>query len=163
MNPIGCCTSRKKTISKFSELPFEVSPLYSKYTGLTLLEPKKVFFSNSRIIYFIRRFKNSTRGDKILSKLNYDRFLYCTYLCSRDLSKQGLIISTIEDAFNNHSELLKKYFEINASNYGEDRFLAFGLLLFNLDFFIYIPKNLIIKEPIRIVYSLKDDGYVFNL
>jgi hypothetical protein len=41
--------NRKKTIYLFSELPFEVSPLYSKYTGLNLLDPKKVFFSNSQI------------------------------------------------------------------------------------------------------------------
>ena len=74
------------------------------------------------------------------------------------LSKQGLIISNIRDAFNNHSELLKKYFESNEDNYGEDRFLALGLSSFQSGFFIYIPKNLILTEPIRIVYSLKDDG-----
>ena len=74
------------------------------------------------------------------------------------LAKSGLIISSIQDAFKNHSEILKRHFENNADNYGEDRFLALGLSSFQSGFFIYIPKNLIIKEPIRIVYSLKDDN-----
>ena len=74
------------------------------------------------------------------------------------LAKSGLIISSIQDAFKNHSEILKRHFENNADNYGEDCFLALGLSSFQSGFFIYIPKNLIIKEPIRIVYSLKDDN-----
>jgi Fe-S cluster assembly scaffold protein SufB len=75
-----------------------------------------------------------------------------------DLSRQGLIISSIQEAFDKHSDLLKKHFEANSNNYGEDRFLALGLSSFQSGFFIYIPKNLIVTEPIRIVYSLKGDG-----
>ena len=42
--PDWILNTRKKAISQFSKLPFEISPLYSKYTGLTLLEPEKIFF-----------------------------------------------------------------------------------------------------------------------
>ena len=45
--PEWILNTRKKAMSQFSELPFEVSPLYSKYTGLTFLEPEKIFFSNT--------------------------------------------------------------------------------------------------------------------
>src|ERR1041384_8285851 len=44
--PQWMMSSRKSILSKFSSLPNEVSPLYSKYTGLTVLEPNKVYFSN---------------------------------------------------------------------------------------------------------------------
>jgi uncharacterized DUF497 family protein len=44
-----------------------------------------------------------------------------------DLSRQGLIISSIQEAFDKNSDLMKKHFEANANNYGEDRFLALGL------------------------------------
>jgi Fe-S cluster assembly scaffold protein SufB len=150
--------NRKKTISLFSELPFEVSPLYSKYTGLNLLDPKKIFFSNSQ---------TSTLSEDL--KIRYEEIKSSPSLIMigtsivhinipESLSKQGLIISNIEDAFNNHSDLLKKYFEDNESNYGLDRFLALGLSSFQSGFFIYIPKNMILNEPIRIVYSLGYDG-----
>ncbi|MDP9016398.1 MAG: hypothetical protein M3M87_06555, partial [Thermoproteota archaeon] len=43
--PEWISNNRNKAISQFSKLPFEVSPLYSKYTGLTMLEPEKIFFS----------------------------------------------------------------------------------------------------------------------
>ena len=68
-----------------------------------------------------------------------------------------MIISSIQEAFDK-TQPVKKHFESNASNYGEDRFLALGLSSFQSGFFIYIPKNLIVDEPIRIVYSLKGDG-----
>jgi len=150
--------NRKKTISLFSELPFEVSPLYSKYTGLNLLDPEKIFFSNSQ---------TSTLSEDL--KIRYEEIKSSPSLIMvgtsivhinipESLSKQGLIISNIEDAFNNHSDLLKKYFEDNESNYGLDRFLALGLSSFQSGFFIYIPKNMILNEPIRIVYSLGYDG-----
>ena len=38
---------RKKAISQFNAMPSEMSPLYSKYTGLTLLEPEKIFFTST--------------------------------------------------------------------------------------------------------------------
>jgi hypothetical protein len=42
--PEWMSNNRNKAISQFSKLPFGVSPLYSKYTGLTMLEPEKIFF-----------------------------------------------------------------------------------------------------------------------
>jgi Fe-S cluster assembly scaffold protein SufB len=156
--PEWISSKRKKAISQFSELPFEISPLYSKYTGLTLLEPEKIFFSNIESSTLSENLK--IRMDEIKSApslIMYGSSIIHIYI-PEHLSKQGLIISSIQDAFNNHSELLKKYLETNDSNYGEDRFLALGLSSFQSGFFIYIPKNLIVKEPIRIIYSLKDDG-----
>src|SRR3954465_11823426 len=94
--------NRKKTISLFSELPFEVSPLYSKYTGLNLLDPKKVFFSNSQISTLSEEIKSSPSLIMIGTAIVHINI-------PESLSKQGLIISNIEDAFNNHSDLLKKY------------------------------------------------------
>src|SRR3954468_6726944 len=150
--------NRKKTISLFSELPFEVSPLYSKYTGLNLLDPKKVFFSNSQISTLSEDLKIRYEEIKSSPSLIMIGTAIVHINIPESLSKQGLIISNIEDAFNNHSDLLKKYFEDNDSNYGLDRFLALGLSSFQSGFFIYIPKNMILNEPIRIVYSLGHDG-----
>jgi Fe-S cluster assembly scaffold protein SufB len=149
---------RKKAISQFNALPSEISPLYSKYTGLRLLEPEKIFFTNA---------ESTTLSDDLKVRMDEVKSNPCLIMYGSSivhinipehLAKSGLIISSIQDAFKNHSEILKRHFENNAGNYGEDRFLALGLSSFQSGFFIYIPKNLIIKEPIRIVYSLKDDN-----
>ena len=150
--------TRKKAMSKFSELPFEVSPLYSKYTGLTLLEPEKIFFSNTESSVLSDDLKIRLGEIKSSPSLIMVGSSIVHIYVPDDLSRQGLIISSIQEAFDKHSDLLKKHFEANANNYGEDRFLALGLSSFQSGFFIYIPKNLIVTEPIRIVYSLKGDG-----
>jgi Fe-S cluster assembly scaffold protein SufB len=149
---------RKKAITQFNALPSEISPLYSKYTGLRLLEPEKIFFTNA---------ESTTLSDDLKVRMDEVKSNPCLIMYGSSivhinipehLAKSGLIISSIQDAFKNHSEILKRHFENNAGNYGEDRFLSLGLSSFQSGFFIYIPKNLIIKEPIRIVYSLKDDN-----
>jgi Fe-S cluster assembly scaffold protein SufB len=156
--PDWILNKRKKAISLFSELPFEISPLYSKYSGLTLLEPDKIFFSNAESPTLSDDLKIRLEEIKSSPSLIMSGSSVVHIYIPEHLSKQGLIISNIQDAFNNNTDLLKKYFESNESNYGEDRFLALGLSSFQSGFFIYIPKNLIVPEPIRIVYSLKDDG-----
>jgi Fe-S cluster assembly scaffold protein SufB len=150
--------TRKKAMSRFSELPFEVSPLYSKYTGLTLLEPEKIFFSNAESSILSDDLKIRLEEIKSSPSLIMVGSSIVHIYVPDDLSRQGLIISSMQEAFDKHSELLKKHFEVNASHYGEDRFLALGLSSFQSGFFIYVPKNLIVTEPIRIVYSLKSDG-----
>lgn len=149
--------SRKQAISKFSELPFEVSPLYSKYTGLKVLKPENVYFSNERSFNLSDDVKSRLNEIKSSPSLLMMGSSVVHIFIPEDLSKKGLIISSIHDAFKNNSELLKKYFTDNKIDYSEDRFLTLGLSAFQSGFFIYIPKNLVIEEPIRIVYSLKDD------
>lgn len=156
--PEWISNNRNKAISQFSKLPFEVSPLYSKYTGLTMLEPEKIFFSNTESSALSNDLKIRLEEIRSAPSLIIVGSSVAHIYVPEQLSKQGLIISSIGEAFVKHPELLRKHFEDNANNYGEDRFLSLGLSSFQSGFFIYIPKNLVIPEPIRIVYSLRDDG-----
>jgi len=156
--PEWISNTRNKAISQFSQLPFEVSPLYSKYTGLTFLEPEKIFFSNTESSTLSNDLNTRLEEIKTAPSLIIVGSSVAHIHIPEHLSEQGLIITNIQEAFIKHPELLKKHFEDNANNYGEDRFLALGISSFQSGFFIYIPKNLIITEPIRIVYSLRNDG-----
>jgi len=149
--------SRKAILSKFSDLPNEVSPLYSKYTGLTVLEPTKVYFSNENTYSISKDLEMRLEEIKSSPSILLIGSSVAHIFVPEALSKKGLIISTIQDALKNNSELVKKYFLDNSINYEEDRFLALGSSAFQSGFFIYLPRNLMIEEPIRIVYSLKDD------
>jgi len=156
--PEWMSSNRIKAISQFSKLPFEVSPLYSKYTGLTMLEPERIFFSNAESPTLSKdlniRLEEIKSGPSLIIVGSTVAHVYVP----EQLSKQGLIISDIREAFVKHPDLLKKHFDDNANNYGEDRFLSLGISSFQSGFFIYIPKNLTVQDPIRVVYSLRDDG-----
>jgi len=156
--PEWISNNRNKAISQFSKLPFEVSPLYSKYTGLTMLEPEKIFFSNTESSTLSKDLNIRLEEIKSAPSLIIVGSTVAHVYVPEQLSKKGLIISDIREALVKHPELLKKHFDDNANNYGEDRFLSLGLSSFQSGFFIYIPKNLIVPDPIRVVYSLRDDG-----
>lgn len=155
--PQWMLSSRKAILSKFSGLPNEVSPLYSKYTGLTVLEPTKVYFSNENTHSISKDLEMRLEEIKSSPSILLIGSSVAHIFVPEALYKKGLIISTIQEALKNNSELVKKYFLDNSINYEEDRFLALGSSAFQSGFFIYLPRNLMIEEPIRIVYSLKDD------
>ncbi len=155
--PHWMMSSRKEILSKFSGLPNEVSPLYSKYSGLTLLEPNKVYFSNETTNSISKDLKMRLQEIKSSPSILLIGSSVAHIFVPEELSKKGLIISTIQDAIKNNSELVKKYFLDKSNNYADDRFLALSSSAFQSGFFIYIPRNLMIEGPIRIVYSLKDD------
>ena len=155
--PQWMLSSRKSILSKFSGLPNEVSPLYSKYSGLTVLEPSKVYFSNEQKYSISKDLEMRLEEIKASPSVLLIGSSVVHIFVPTDLSKKGLIISTIQDAMKNNSELVKKYLLDKSINYEEDRFLALGSSAFQSGFFIYIPRNMMIEEPIRIVYSLRDD------
>jgi Fe-S cluster assembly protein SufB len=155
--PQWMLSSRKSILSKFSGLPNEVSPLYSKYSGLTVLEPNKVYFSNEQKYSISKDLEMRLEEIKASPSVLLIGSSVVHIFVPTDLSNKGLIISTIQDAMKNNSELVKKYLLDKSINYEEDRFLALGSSAFQSGFFIYIPRNMMIEEPIRIVYSLRDD------
>ncbi|HKR74933.1 MAG TPA: SufD family Fe-S cluster assembly protein [Candidatus Nitrosocosmicus sp.] len=155
--PSWVSSSRKEILSKFSGLPSEVSPLYSKYTGLTILRPENICFSNDEDISISRDLEIRLKEIKYSPSVLIIGSTAVHIFVPPELTKKGLIICTIEEAMIKHSKLVKKYFNENSTNY-EDRFLVLGSSAFQSGFFIYIPRNLMIEDPIRIVYSLKDDG-----
>jgi len=155
--PQWMLSSRKSILSKFCGLPNEVSPLYSKYSGLTVLEPNKVYFSNENTSSISKDLEMRLEEIRSSPSVLLIGSSVVHIFVPKALSKKGLIISTIQDAMKNNSELVKKYLLDNSINYEEDRFLALGSSAFQSGFFIYIPRNMMIEEPIRIVYSLKDD------
>ncbi len=66
-----------------------------------------------------------------------------------DLPKHnGVIIENLSEAIINHEDLIKKHFLSCFATLG--KFEALHTLLWNKGIFIYVPKNTIIKDPIKI-------------
>ncbi|HSB50759.1 MAG TPA: Fe-S cluster assembly protein SufD [Nitrosopumilaceae archaeon] len=147
---------RQSSLSIYQELPIEVSPLYNKYTDANKMDPDQVSLSiNSDTAipdFLIKRLSELENTNCIIQiGSNITRVNI-----SDELKSKGLVISSIEDALNNNSELVKKALE--SSNSKEDKFTALNNAAFNSGMFVYIPRNLILEDPIHILSCLSVDG-----
>lgn len=147
---------RRDSLGIYHELPQEVSPLYSKYTDAKKMNPEQVSLSintNSGIPEFLKKrieeVKNQTSIIQIGSNID-------SVNISENLISSGLVISSINDALKNNSELVEKI--IKSANSKEDKYTALNNAAFNSGLFVFIPKNLIVKEPINLLTCLSDDG-----
>ena len=147
---------RKNSLSIYSTLPIEMSPLYNKYTDAKRLNPDKISISSSTkqtIPNFLS--KRLTELENQICIIQIGTNIHKINL-PEELKSKGLVISSISDAIQNHSELVKKALEASKSN--EDKFTALNNAAFNSGIFIHIPKNFTLEQPIHFLSCLSDDG-----
>ena len=147
---------RKNSLSVYDSLPIEMSPLYNKYTDAKKMDPEKVSLSTSTT-ETIPSFLTKRLGEleKEICIIQIGTNIHKINLPD-DLKSKGLVISSISDAIQNNSELVKKALE--ASNSKEDKFTALNNAAFNSGVFIHIPRNLVLDKPIHFLACLSDDG-----
>jgi Fe-S cluster assembly scaffold protein SufB len=150
---------RNNAFSNYSSLPHEVSPLYKKYSDANLLYPDRVYLLQGTKKYIpeeylnerIRELDKETGVLKIGSSIVHSKI-------SDKLSKQGVVISDLKSAIKNYGSIIRDRMYSNQLNYSEDKFLALELSCFDSGIFVYIPRNVIIDESIRIIDVLAPDG-----
>ena len=150
---------RNNAFSNYSSLPHEVSPLYKKYSDANLLYPDRVYLSQGTKSYIpedyinerIRELKKETSILKIGSSIVHSNV-------SDKLLKQGVVISDLKSAIKDYGNIIRDRMYSNQLNYSEDKFLALELSCFDSGIFVYIPRNVIIDDSIRIIDVLAPDG-----
>ncbi len=148
---------RKTSLSIYDELPIEMSPLYNKYTDAKKMDLEKVSLSTSTtetVPKFLE--KRLTELENEICIIQIGTNIHKINLPD-ELKSKGLVISSISDAIQNNSELVKKSLE--ASNSKDDKFTALNNAAFNSGIFIHIPRNLVIEKPIHFLTCLSDDGH----
>jgi len=150
---------RNNAFANYSSLPHEVSPLYRKYSDANLLYPDRVYLSQGTKTYEpeeylnerIKELEKDTSILKIGSSIIHSKI-------SDKLQEQGVVISDLRTAIKEYASIIKNSIQSNQLDYSEDKFLALELSCFDSGIFVYIPKNAIIDEPIRIIDVLAPDG-----
>ena len=148
---------RKNSLSIYDELPIEMSPLYNKYTDAKKMDPEKVSLSTSTtdtIPSFLTKRLGELENEICIIQIGTN--IHKINLPD-ELKSKGLVISSISDAIENNSELVKKALEASKSE--EDRFTALNNAAFNSGIFIHIPRNLIVDKPIHFLTCLSEDGH----
>ena len=147
---------RRDSLSIYSTLPIEMSPLYNKYTDAKRLNPEKISIASSTkdtIPDFLQKRLGELENEICIIQIGTN--IHKINL-PEDLKSKGLVISSISDAIQNNSELVKKALE--ASNSNDDKFTALNNAAFNSGVFIHIPKNFVLEKPIHFLSCLSDDG-----
>ena len=75
--------------------------------------------------------------------------------------QDGVIIEHISEALKNHSELVEKYYMKDAVTVDEHRLTALHTALMNGGVFVYVPKNIVVADPIQYVVLHDDENASF--
>ena len=148
---------RKNSLTIYDSLPIEISPLYNKYTDAKKMDPEKVSLSTTTaetVPKFLEKRLSELENEICIIQIGTN--IHKINLPD-ELKSKGLVISSISDAIQNNSDLVKKSLE--ASNSKDDKFTALNNAAFNSGIFIHIPRNLVIKKPIHFLTCLSDDGH----
>jgi Fe-S cluster assembly protein SufB/Fe-S cluster assembly protein SufD len=148
---------RKTSLSVYDNLPIETSPLYNKYTDAKKMDPEKVSLSTTTtetVPVFLQKRLGELENEICIIQIGIN--IHRINL-PEELKSKGLVISSISDAIQNNSELVKKALE--ASNSKDDKFTALNNAAFNSGIFIHIPRNFILDKPIHFLTCLSEDGH----
>ena len=163
-DPEWLAALRQRAFSKYLSLPSEVSPLYAKYTDVNRIRPEQIYLPNpvektalhAKPHEELQHRLNELRREdtsivQIGSSVNQ-------IIVPEKILNQGVIISDLRESLLNYNDLIKNWLLANELQYSEDKFLALEVAAFRSGVFIYIPKNALLSDPIRIISSLADDG-----
>ncbi len=79
---------------------------------------------------------------------------------SPELESQGVILKSLEQAAADHPELVQQYF-MQAVKKDEHRLTALHAALWNGGLFLYVPKNVEVKEPIQAIFYSENPEATF--
>ncbi|MFJ7407720.1 MULTISPECIES: Fe-S cluster assembly protein SufD [unclassified Lysinibacillus] len=71
---------------------------------------------------------------------------------SQELADKGVIFTDMLTAVRDHGELVQKYFMTEAVKVDEHKLTALHAALVNGGVFVYVPKNVIIEQPLQVVF-----------
>ncbi len=148
---------RKSSLSVYDSLPLELSPLYNKYTDAKKMDPEKVSLSTSTaetIPSFLTKRLGELENEICIIQIGTN---IVKINLPDELKSKGLVISSLSDAIENNSELVKK--AIEASKSEDDKFTALNNAAFNSGIFVHIPRNMIVEKPIHFMICLSEDGH----
>jgi len=85
-----------------------------------------------------------------------DKVVY--YELAQGLSEQGVVFTDMTTAVREHPELVQRYFMTECVAPSDSKFAALNGALWQGGAFIYVPKDVEIKEPFQVVMALEGEG-----
>lgn len=80
---------------------------------------------------------------------------------SHDLKEKGIIFTDINTALEKYPAALNYFFK--STKWDKDKFTALNAAFFTNGYFLYVPKNIELNEPLRGIIKVEENSLVHNL
>ncbi len=147
---------RMEALGQFIKLPLELSPLYTKYTGLSSFDPgefpvdpvdERLDLRSHFEGYLTGRETNIVlQGNSTTIHIDLDE----------SVSKSGLEVMDIHEAISKKEGVLRNLFQRKLARSDGEKYAAFNNAFFNTGTFIHVPRGVEIPTPIRKLQLVKD-------
>ncbi len=140
---------RIDALGQFLKLPLEISPLYTKYAGVSQFDPGQFSVAPSNEALDLRsHFEGHLTGKETNIVLQGNSTTIHVDL-DESLSKSGLEVMTLHEAISRKEGLLRTLFEDKLAKSSGEKFAAFNNAFFNTGTFIHVPRGVEIPSPLR--------------
>lgn len=151
---------RLDALAKAEELPMP-KPDKTRITNWNFTDFAKheaegtTFASLADLPAFAKSFVHDEKEDQNVYVQHNQKAAYVNL--TDELKDKGVIFTDLFTALQEHGDLVKKYFMTEAVKVDEHKLTALHAALVNGGAFLYVPKNVEIKEPIQALYIFDDE------
>ena len=151
---------REKSFEKYRSLPNEVSPLYSKYSDVNRVDPDRVDLPSEPNLseqsdFLADRMKEL---DEDIGLIKVGSTIVKLNKSAYGAGGETIIIEDLAEALRVHEGKIKEALLKQMEGHDDDKFLALESSAFSSGVFIYVPDNLIVENPIRLICALNQDN-----
>ncbi|MDA4127953.1 MAG: Fe-S cluster assembly protein SufD [Thaumarchaeota archaeon] len=140
---------RLDSFRQFGSLPLEKSSLYTKYTFISQFDPNQFpLKAEKEKIDFRTFFKDYLTGkEKNILLQGNDQEIHTDL--EESLAARGVILMSLHEAISKHESLVRGAMEHKVVTSSSDKYAAFTNAFFNSGTFVYVPKNVVLDQPLR--------------
>ena len=147
---------RLEALREFNRLPVELSPLYTKYSGVSAFDPAQfpiappdetIDLRSHYEGYLIGKETNIVlQGNSTTIHVDLDE----------SLSTSGIEVMGIHEAIASKEGLVRELFRTKLARSDREKYAAFNNAFFNTGTFIHVPRGVEISAPLRKLTLVKD-------
>jgi Fe-S cluster assembly protein SufB len=147
---------RLEALRKFTSLPLETSPLYTKYAGVSAFDPEQFTVGPAQARLDLRKhFEGYLTGKETNIVLQGNSTTVHVDL-DEAYSKSGIEVLTVHEALAKHEQLLRTLLTRRLANPSEEKYAAFNAAFFNSGVFIRVPRGVAAPSSLRRMLVTRD-------
>jgi Fe-S cluster assembly protein SufB/Fe-S cluster assembly protein SufD len=140
---------RIESLKHFESLPLEISPLYKKYSYLSNFDPSPFPARPPAEDLDLRGFFSGYLTGKETNIALQGNSTTIHVDIESDLAAKGVQVMSIHEAISTKERFMKDIFSKRLVGSDSDKYAAFNNALFNSGTFVFVPRGVELKAPLR--------------